>query len=454
MLKGLNKIDWHQLHHAYGPADDTPELISSLTVKGRKIRKRTLEKLYSTIYCQGMIYQATAYAVPFIISLLEEKSVPRKAEIVWLLEAFATGDSYHRQRMTRHGEEYNKEYSEEKRQDPAFQAEVKEEIFWADRTHEAVREGIDTYLHLLKHKNIRVRMSVISLLAWIQLDASLLIPPLQSLFEQETDQRVKACIILTLGRLSQCGSKEQQQLIQLVTTAETDLLKLVAAMAVIRMKCDKTPQQAIDILLKTIASPKRLSKLYSKVLCREWDLAFDATQVLESIPPDTISPVIERLAPLLESLNKHKRRTKKIAEVLLNLTFKHVKVEDNATVESLTDEQRLVLTAIAQSDAIWKPEVSYGMSWTPLKKGNDDTVEKFELIPFTNLYNLSKLNLPDERNDLRAFLQMPPSEKDDIRLIATYPPDFDQLLKLNPQYSRKQLRRICDKYDFLWSSYN
>lgn len=441
MLKGLDQVNWHQLQHAYGPADDIPELISSLTVKGRKIRKRTLEKLYSTIYCQGMIYQASAYAVPFIIGLLKEKSVPHKVEIVMLLEALATGNSS------------QNHYSDEQKQDLTLQLKIEKEKFWADRTHEAIREGIDTYLYLLKHKNTRVRMSVISLLAWIQLDASLVIPPLQSLFQQETDQCVKACIILTLGRLSQCGSKEHQQLIQLVTGAETDLLKLVASMAVIRMKCDEATQQATDILLETIALPKKLSKLYSKVLCREWGLVFDATQLLESIPSYAISSVIDRLAPLLVSLNRHKYmhrlRADKLAEALLNLTFKHVEVEDNVTVESLTDEQRLVLTAIAQSDAIWDPEVGNEGFNCPLEQRNDDTVEKLEVLICRDMYELLKLNLPHKRRDLRAFLQMEPNENDDIRLIVTDPPDFDQLLRLNPQYTRKQLRRICDE-SVLW----
>src|SRR5215471_18998608 len=124
MLEGLKTIDWHQLSHAYGEADDVPRLIKALASKNEKERGSALSKLYTNIYHQGTVYQASAYAAPFLIELLENDTVPEKDDILMLLTHLAWGNAYHRQHL--------RFYDEKTKQSPEFQAQLAKEVFWVD----------------------------------------------------------------------------------------------------------------------------------------------------------------------------------------------------------------------------------------------------------------------------------------------------------------------------------
>jgi hypothetical protein len=94
MLENLDKIDWSKLNHAYGSAEDVPNLIRQLTSSDRNIRNATYEKLCSNIYHQGTLYQATSYAIPFLTELLQTSGVEDKHLLLGYLTAIADASSY------------------------------------------------------------------------------------------------------------------------------------------------------------------------------------------------------------------------------------------------------------------------------------------------------------------------------------------------------------------------
>jgi hypothetical protein len=193
MLERLSSIDWRELSHAYGSADEVPQLISDLASLDDEVRGRALGILRTNLYHQGTIYQASAYAAPFLIELLSQDEVPDRDGILLLLARLATGNAYHRQHM-----HY---YSEERKQDPEFQRELEQQVFWVDKTHQAVEAGIPIYLRLLEQQDIKIRMNAIYLLSCFQSEASRLLPILLAQFQQERDQRVHACILYGVGKL-------------------------------------------------------------------------------------------------------------------------------------------------------------------------------------------------------------------------------------------------------------
>jgi hypothetical protein len=79
MLEGLDKIDWSKLSHAYGEATDVPEVLRALTSEDEGERLEAQSKLYGNLWHQGTVYEASAYAVPFFIELLESPKVTDKA---------------------------------------------------------------------------------------------------------------------------------------------------------------------------------------------------------------------------------------------------------------------------------------------------------------------------------------------------------------------------------------
>lgn len=91
MLDGIEGIDWHRLNHAYGPADDVPELLRSLTSPNEKTREDSIRKLFGNIWHQGTVYEATIYAVPFLIELLTSKETRCKSGVACLLASIVNG---------------------------------------------------------------------------------------------------------------------------------------------------------------------------------------------------------------------------------------------------------------------------------------------------------------------------------------------------------------------------
>jgi hypothetical protein len=96
------------------------------------------------------VYQASAYAVPFLLELLQEETVPEREQLLVLLAHLAQGNAYHRQHWHF--------YSEERKQDPALLAELEEGIFWVEKTYEAVSAGLPLYCSLLDDPSPKLRM--------------------------------------------------------------------------------------------------------------------------------------------------------------------------------------------------------------------------------------------------------------------------------------------------------
>jgi hypothetical protein len=91
VLDGLDEIEWRRLGHAYGAADDVPGYLRDLTSPDPDVRMETLGSLHTTIVHQGNRFQASAYAVPFLLELLADPAVPERGDVVGLLAALAIG---------------------------------------------------------------------------------------------------------------------------------------------------------------------------------------------------------------------------------------------------------------------------------------------------------------------------------------------------------------------------
>ncbi|RQX02891.1 HEAT repeat domain-containing protein [Micromonospora inaquosa] len=91
MLDGLDDIDWARLGHAYGAADDVPDQLRALGSFDPAVRDEALGELYTTVFHQGGRFEASAYAVPFLLDLLADPATPDPAAVLGLLSALAVG---------------------------------------------------------------------------------------------------------------------------------------------------------------------------------------------------------------------------------------------------------------------------------------------------------------------------------------------------------------------------
>ncbi|ROO87005.1 hypothetical protein EDD29_4593 [Actinocorallia herbida] len=67
-LTGLDDVDWSALDHAYGSADDTPEILRALAANDEGWSDAAYE-YFSAIVHQDTVYPATGRTIPFLVQL-------------------------------------------------------------------------------------------------------------------------------------------------------------------------------------------------------------------------------------------------------------------------------------------------------------------------------------------------------------------------------------------------
>ncbi|MGR6317357.1 HEAT repeat domain-containing protein [Micromonospora soli] len=69
VLNRLDEIDWTQLTHAYGTAEDIPDLLRALASDDDDEVGEAFDEIIGSIFHQGDVYPATVPAVPFLVEL-------------------------------------------------------------------------------------------------------------------------------------------------------------------------------------------------------------------------------------------------------------------------------------------------------------------------------------------------------------------------------------------------
>src|SRR4051794_13443810 len=191
MLENLDKVNWANMHHAYGSAEDVPESIRNLASEIEEVRANAYDELCGNIWHQGTVYEATAHAVPFLIELLEQESVHHKDQILVLLSQLATGSSYHHVHQPSGSEKPKVDTADHK-------AKIGKELSWVRAATDAVKAGHKTYLGLLSHADDSVRDGTAYLFAALGGPAPVLVSELWRRYEVEKEERVKASFLLAL----------------------------------------------------------------------------------------------------------------------------------------------------------------------------------------------------------------------------------------------------------------
>jgi hypothetical protein len=109
MFEGLYDIDWASMHHAYGTAEEVPELLEALASNDAEEREKALSRFYSAVHHQGDVTRCTTATVPFLFELACDPAAPDPAEIIKLLVSIGTKalDRYDDIRIDYNGDETN-----------------------------------------------------------------------------------------------------------------------------------------------------------------------------------------------------------------------------------------------------------------------------------------------------------------------------------------------------------
>jgi|SRR5438034_8440594 len=99
MFERLETIDWPSLETAYGTAEAIPGALRNLASPDEETRAAAWQTLRSELEHQGTVYQASAYAAPFLVRWLPRAQTDEKPYLVTFLARLARGNSYKRQHL-------------------------------------------------------------------------------------------------------------------------------------------------------------------------------------------------------------------------------------------------------------------------------------------------------------------------------------------------------------------
>jgi HEAT repeat protein len=366
MLERLDAVNWHELEHAYGKADDVPDLLRNLASSNAQTRQNALSELYSNIYHQGTVFEATVYAVPFLLELSQTETVKDRDLILIYLAHLASGHSYlevHQDALFYAEELHNSE----------FPTQIQQEMTWVRNVKLAVCNDPNIYLNLLGHSEPHLRAAAPYTLASCQQCSSEIVARLKKCLSQESHPQVKASLIFSLGVLEPPESASLQLFVNFLNS-EDDLVQLAAAMTLARLAKDKTPPKAVAILIGAIQNSASIRALTDRFPWFNCDVVSDASNFLSYLGTAG-SFAIPALISALETVDSYSVLS--IVRSLLYLAFYGQK--SAVTTQNITAEQRSVLEAIASCSNVWQFN--------------------------TNMANILKaFGLPEQRNQLQLFL--------------------------------------------------
>lgn len=333
MLAGLDAIPWATLTHAYGSAEDVPGWLRAQATASPDLswKDMPLSKLFGSIWHQGTVYEATAYAVPFLIELAASPQVPRRAEILQLLAAIARGSSY----RAVHGN---------LSREPDFEERKAQELAWVAAAARAVGAGLETFLVLAKEQG-ELRLAAAHVLAQLPEHAETVRPLLHALLEVEAQPLHRAGLLLLMA---QCGDPSNATLPTLLAALDSqeEIERRAAVLSIAWLKPQPLPELARGAILAAVI----IDEIEESFRGLPWDIAAEIANQLtlyDCLDGAGRNDTIERLIGAIDAGDASHRRI----ELLLNMLFH--KAENyrtpSLTARDLTPLQMRAVGAMARA---------------------------------------------------------------------------------------------------------
>ncbi|GLF94643.1 hypothetical protein SYYSPA8_10120 [Streptomyces yaizuensis] len=183
MFGGIDEVDWATLGHAYGPADDVPELLRGLASADAVEREAALDGMYGAVHHQGDVYDSTLACIPFLLELVADPAVQDRGGIVELLTSIGGIDLDGDDELDPEDEEFE------------FAANYA-------MAASAVTAGADVFLGLLDAGDRGVRLTVPLALATLHSEPELVLGLLRDRLGAESDPEVRFACVEAAGRIA------------------------------------------------------------------------------------------------------------------------------------------------------------------------------------------------------------------------------------------------------------
>lgn len=375
MLEGLDQIEWDKLTHAYGSAEDVPELIRDLASPDIKTRSHGLSQLHRNIYHQGQIYEATSYAVPFLIELIQSPDAQDKHKILSYLAGLSEGYSPTFTRLP-----YMREFFGEDPTTEAVRSQLMEKLDHVTATYNAVYQGIDIYFNLLADESSehRIKLTIFDLLSHFSKQWETIIPRIRPDLAVGSNTTMLVNALELYGKIGYIVLMKNQEIVnELTPFLNTDFDPMVcfaAAQSLARIAREDTPQIALEILAHTLDADDDFVQQYKQYHLQS-NPAKSAAIAFGYVGFEAAEPFIPDIIESLRPLNWASGIP--VVSTLFDLLFGDQKLSKQATVHDLTPLQHQLLRTVAEKEFLGTlKKYNANMCDIALSHGAPDSQEK------------------------------------------------------------------------------
>jgi hypothetical protein len=373
MRGDLESVGWASLTHAYGSAEDVPGLLEDLRSPDGEVRNAAQYELYGNIFHQGTRYEASAYAVPFLLELVADPATPGRHEVVRLLSCLAVGyGQYHvatgfpidelRDTVARVPDETWQRWSAAmrdwydvvrtgRRQPPPLD---KDELRLLERRHElaaydAVRAGVPVLLACLTDPDAEVVGEAVQALAWFPEAADAIRPGLLAIAADDGQPvRIAGAALVGLGLLGGTLTPPVADLLDQQLGGAEPHLRWSAAVAWALLTGDDVPDPVIAELRTWAVTDDRA----------------DEPTIWEASPADVALELLDRVAPAVAEQVRADRVAEALAEeptsnwhnhfnVVLDRAFPEMDRDHGRGFAELTSGQREVVRWLTRNPQVF-----------------------------------------------------------------------------------------------------
>jgi hypothetical protein len=345
MLKKVHQVDWGSLHHAYGPAKDIPQQIYKLRSKDEKVWWTHFNKLSNNIlYRDKYIFEATSYAVPFLIKLVEDENILFREHLLHLLAGIANGTS---NKVNNEHLFFIQRTSFTRKEQLEFQKELE----WVKKAKLAVYQGIPIFFRLSQHDNYVIKEAAIytlSSIKWLEED---ILKQLRLQLLQEKNPMVLTNLVLALGAQQDQHAQTIHILERYLALSEQPLLQLAAAIALTQIQSGHISRETSQVLIQTIKNPDRVLA-YDNLLFAKIDVITDIGRLLSQLPKEES---VRSLSYLIDAFlhTENALAAVELTRSILTIAFGEMKHVTSRKASDLTEQQRIILKHIADSKVAW-----------------------------------------------------------------------------------------------------
>lgn len=233
MFSGIDEVDWASMEHAYGPADDVPELLRGLASDDPAEREAALDGMYGAVHHQGDVYACTLACIPFLFELAVDPGVQDRGSVVELLTSIGGFDL-----------------------DEDDEAEIDEDEIEGAANYAmaaaAVTAGAGVFFELIADEDAGVRLAAPLALATLHRHPVRVLALLRERLPVEPEEEVRLALVEAAGRVAlrhrPLAGRVAAWLGRLASRAHSPRLRLAALAQLARCAPDGLPGDVVPVV--------------------------------------------------------------------------------------------------------------------------------------------------------------------------------------------------------------